>query len=99
MRSLNGKVLISGENGSYRIDYSGVLQAPENVSIRLKPLVGAGRFGRPTPGAQGGFPFAPGMPCFRLPEVQARAGIGLSPVAPGGPGSVAGLVYDNLPVV
>ena len=41
---MNGKVLISGENGSYKIDYSSIPQTIENALIRLIRLVGAGRF-------------------------------------------------------
>jgi hypothetical protein len=52
---VNGKVLISGESGSYRIDYRGILRARENARIRLVLLVGAGRFELATPCAQGRF--------------------------------------------
>ena len=37
------------ETRSYKIIYSGILKAAENRRIYLIPLVGAGRFERPTP--------------------------------------------------
>ena len=45
-------------------------------------LVGAGRFERPTPCAQGGFGLRAEMPCFQVLTFQAVAGILLKPVDP-----------------
>ena len=51
---MTGELLIWGEKGSYRIDYSRIPQATENARSTQKALLGAGRFELPTPCAQGG---------------------------------------------
>jgi hypothetical protein len=43
------------ERSSYKIDYSGFRYCSEIDCNLLIPLVGAGRFERPTPCAQGGW--------------------------------------------
>ncbi|MGA3028835.1 MAG: hypothetical protein ABSF98_29195 [Bryobacteraceae bacterium] len=53
--SLLAPLLKLEERQSYKDDYSRFLRAGENGCILLIPLVGAGRFERPTPCAQGSF--------------------------------------------
>jgi hypothetical protein len=51
---------------SYKIIYSGFPAMPGIDRIPLKILVGAGRFERPTPCAQGSFRPSLKMPCFQV---------------------------------
>src|ERR1039457_5633955 len=53
-------------NHSYKFIYSGFFADVLDGRKLLIPLVGAGRFERPTPCAQGGFRPIPKMPCFQL---------------------------------
>jgi len=56
---------------SYKIDYSGIFAKLKIGRNSLKTLVGAGRFERPTPCAQGSFRPQPKMPYFQLLTFQA----------------------------
>jgi hypothetical protein len=54
----------------------------ERAVFRLFSLVGAGRFERPTPCAQGGFRPSSRAPCLQMLTFQADAGILLKPIEP-----------------
>jgi hypothetical protein len=70
------------ERHSYKIDYTGLSKVARNGRIYLILLVGAGRFERPTPCAQGGVRYIQKAPCFQLLMFQADTGILLKPVEP-----------------
>jgi len=70
------------ERHSYNFDYTSFLRVGENGCIYMIPLVGAGRFERPTPCAQGSFRRIPAMPCFLVLSFKADAGILLKFVEP-----------------
>src|ERR1019366_2073490 len=55
-----------GRNHSYKFIYSGVFAADPDGRNLLILLVGAGRFERPTPCAQGGWKGAAKVACFQL---------------------------------
>ena len=76
------KAIPGAGTGSYKIIYSGILEAARRGRNRLIPLVGAGRFELPTPCAQGGFWAPSKVPCFQIFTFQTDTGNRLKPVEP-----------------
>ena len=62
------RLINSGSRHSYKIDYTGIPRNLEFRCILLILLVGAGRFERPTPCAQGGIQEAAKAASFQLLE-------------------------------
>jgi hypothetical protein len=64
--TLRTVVLSLVESSSYKTDYGGISHEPRNARNCLIPLVGAGRFERPTPCARGGVRFLLETACFQV---------------------------------